>query len=113
MQQLHFKTFEKAQLITSLKENFSQYKIQNSLGTLQVRTSGFTLTGNVKLNVNATKGKIKTQTNYDMLILFLIISFPIGIYIYTKKEKQKAMENEVVNKLQEILVPVGKNSHPF
>ncbi|WP_298488080.1 hypothetical protein [uncultured Maribacter sp.] len=113
MQELQFKPFEKAQLIETLQEKFPQYKVQNTFGNLQVRTSGFTLTGNVKLNVNGIKGKIKTQTNYDMLILFLIISFPIGIYIYAKKEKQKAMENEIVNKLQEILVPVGKNSHPF
>jgi len=60
MQKLTFKPFEKAQLIESLKENFPKYKIQNSFGTLQVRTSGFTATGNVKLKVNAKKGTVTT-----------------------------------------------------
>lgn len=106
MQKLTFKPFEKAKLIEALKVNFPSYKIQTSFGALQVRTSGFTATGNVKLKVNAKKGTISTQTNYDMLILMLIVSFPLGIYVYTKKEKQLKMEHDVADRLNEILEPI-------
>ena len=100
---LKFDSFDKHQLIEKLKTNFPDYKIQNSLGTLQVRTSGFTVTGNVKLDVKPKTGIIKTSTNYDMVAIFILCFFPMGIYIYLKKEKQKKMENEVIEGLKKIL----------
>ncbi len=106
MQKLNFKPFKKAELIESLKEKFPQYKVQNTFGNLQVRTSGFTATGNVQVKVNAQKGTIKTQTNYDNIFIFMLVSFPIGIYIYIKKEKQKKMEQEVVSMLHNLLETV-------
>jgi len=41
-----------------------------------------------------------------MLVIMLLVSFPLGIYIYTKKDKQLKMEQEVADKLNEILQPV-------
>ncbi len=103
MIKLNFEPFNKEEFIEKLKEEFPNYKIQTGFGGLQVRTSGFTLTGNVKINVNAKKGTVTTQTNYDMAIIFLLFFTPVGLYIFMKKEKQKAMEQEVVEKIKSIL----------
>ncbi len=106
---LEFEPFNKEELIERLKIEFPNYIIQTGLGGLQVRTSGFTVTGNVKININAKKGRITTQTNFDMVALFLIFFLPLGIYILTKKEKQQAMEKEIANKIKDILKPDEKN----
>ncbi len=87
-------------LIKWLKNEFPNYKIQTGFGGLQVRTSSFTLTGNVKINVMPKKGIITTQTNYDMVILFILLIFPVGLYILSKKDKQKQMEQEVADKIK-------------
>ncbi|MDQ0593854.1 hypothetical protein QFZ37_002223 [Chryseobacterium ginsenosidimutans] len=103
MQHLQFKPFSKGELIDGLKRTFPQYKIQTSFGALQVRTSGFTITGNVKINANPETGKISTQTNNDMSLFFLIFQFPIAMYIKAKKKKIKNLEDEVVEGLKKIL----------
>lgn len=103
MHNLQFKPFSKNELIDGLKRTFPQYKIQNSFGVLRVRTSGFTLTGNVQINTNPETGKVRTQTNNDMSIFFLIFYFPIAMYMKTKKEKMIRLENEVVEGLKKIL----------
>jgi hypothetical protein len=102
MQRLQLKPFSKTELIEGLKKTFPQYKIQTNFGSLQVRTSGFTLTGNVKINANPKTGKIATQTQLDSGF-FLILYFPIGIYVMMKKEKIKRLENEVVERIKKIL----------
>ncbi len=109
MNKLNFKPFIKEDLIEKLKANFPEHKIQTGFGGLQVRTSGFTATGNVKLNISPKKGTITTQTNYDMVVLFIIICWPLGLYVYSKKQKQKDFENLVVEKLNEILEPAELN----
>ncbi|KMQ67351.1 hypothetical protein ACM39_14475 [Chryseobacterium sp. FH2] len=86
-----------------LKKTFPQYKIQTGFGALQVRTSGFTLTGNVKINTNPETGKISTETASDSALLYLIFCFPIGVYMYMKKEKIKRLENEVIDGIKKIL----------
>ncbi|ASW73463.1 hypothetical protein IQ37_15475 [Chryseobacterium piperi] len=103
MQSLQFKPFSKSELIEGLRNTFPKYKIQTSFGALQVRTSGFTITGNVKINAHPETGRVSTQTNNDMSMFYLIFSFPIAIYIMTKKEKIKQLENEVVEGLKKIL----------
>ncbi len=100
---INVKPFDKKMLIKGLRNEFPNYKIQTGLSGLQVRTSGFTLTGNVKVNVMPKKGIITTQTNYDMVILFMLLMFPVGLYILLKKDKQKQMEKEVADKIKEIL----------
>lgn len=107
MQNLIFKPFTKAALIEGLHKQFPQYKIQTGFGTLQVRTKGFTLTGNVQVKSDPGKGKITTQTNLDMAFVLLIFCFPVGIYVLTKKEKIKQIEAEVVAGLKRILEPAG------
>ncbi|MDH6253872.1 hypothetical protein M2347_003599 [Chryseobacterium sp. H1D6B] len=102
MQILNLKPFSKQELIEGLKKTFPQYKIQTSFGALQVRTSGFTLTGNVKVDANPETGKISTKTQLDSGI-FLILYFPIGIYVMLKKEKIKRLENEVIEGIKKIL----------
>lgn len=106
MQKLQFKPFDRNHLIEELKKAFPNHKIQTGFGGFQVRTSGFTVTGNVNLQTNAQKGTIATRTNLDMAVVFLFMLPPVGIYVLLKKEKQKAMEKEVVAKLNEILEPV-------
>ena len=103
MTTLNVQPFNKQDLIEGLQTSFPNYKIQENFGPIQVRTSGFTLTGNVKINAKQKEGKITTQTNYDMLVLFLLLLFPLGIYIYLKKEKQKQMELEVVHEIKKIV----------
>lgn len=103
MQTLNFKPFSKKDFIEELRKTFPQYKIQTGLGALQVRTSGFTLTGNVKINANPETGKVTTETASDSAILYLILCFPIGIYMYMKKEKIKNLENEVIEGIKKIL----------
>lgn len=105
MQTLHFKPFSKEQLMEGLYKKFPHRKIQTNLGTLQVRTSGFTLSGNVVLNINPGKGIITTKTNLDMLVVYLLFLLPIGIYMLAKKDKTVALEREVVAGLKEILDP--------
>lgn len=102
MQRLNLKPFSKNELIEGLKKTFPQYKIQTSFGALQVRTSGFTLTGNVKIDTNPETGKITTQTQLDSKP-FLILFFPIGLYVMMKKEKIKRFENEVIEGIKKIL----------
>lgn len=103
MMKLNVEPFDKQLLIEGLKISFPNYKIQTTFGSLQVRTSGFTVTGNVKISAKHKKGKITTQTNYDMVSFFLLFFFPLGLYIFIKKEKQKKMEREVVNEIKKIL----------
>lgn len=103
MQNFNFKPFSKPEFIEELRKAFPQYKIQTSLGALQVRTSGFTLTGNVKINANPETGKVRTETASDSAMLYLIFCFPIGIYMYAKKEKIKKLENEVAEGIKKIL----------
>ena len=106
MQNLQFKPFSKEELIIGLQKKFPQYKIQTNMGTLQVRTSGFTITGNVQIKHNPKTGKITTSTNLDMVVVYLFTLLPLGIYILAKKENAKRLENEVVEGLKELLEPV-------
>lgn len=103
MQNLSFKPFSKNEFIENLKKTFPQYKIQTGFGALQVRTSGFTLTGNVKLNTKPELGHVSTETASDSALLYLIFCFPIGVYMYMKKEKIKKLENEVIEGIKTIL----------
>lgn len=105
MQNLQFKPFTKEQLVEGLRKTFPQYKIQTSMATLQVRTSGFTITGNVVIKNNPKTGKITTQTNHDMMMTYLFVLFPIGLYIYLKRDNAKRLEAEVVEGLKKILEP--------
>ncbi|MBT2619340.1 MULTISPECIES: hypothetical protein [Chryseobacterium] len=105
MQSLLFSPFSKKEFIEDLRKTFPQYKIQTSFGALQVRTSGFTITGNVKINANPETGMVTTQTNNDMPIVYLIFQFPIAIYIRMKKDKIKRLEDEVVEGIKKILQP--------
>jgi hypothetical protein len=103
MQDLQFKPFSKSELIDGLKKTFPQYKIQTSFGFLRVRTSGFTMTGNVQINYNPETGYVRTQTNNDMSTFFVIFYFPLAMYIKAKKEKIIHLENEVVEGIKKIL----------
>ena len=102
MQNLNVKPFSKNDLVEGLRKKFPQYKIQTSFGALQVRTSGFTLTGNVKIDAFPESGKIKTTTQLDSGV-FLIFMFPIGLYVWAKKQKIKNLENEVLEGISTIL----------
>lgn len=106
MTKLEYQPFDKKELREKLAEKFPQYLVRSSFGNTQVRTKGFTVTGNVNLNLNGKKGLVKTQTNYDMFVVYLLFFWPLAIYIYTKRDKQKKLEEEVVTKLNEILQPV-------
>lgn len=103
MQTLQFEPFLKSELIEGLKKTFPQYKIQTSFGMLQVRTSGFTITGNVRINATPETGKVSTQTNNDMSMFYFIFQLPIALYIRAKKEKIIRLENEVVEGIKQIL----------
>jgi len=103
MQTLQFQSFSKEALITDLEQKFPQYQIKKSWGSINVRTGGFTATGNVNLKINEKEGKITTRTNFDSAILFVLFCWPLGLYIYSKKAKQLAMETEVIEGLKEIL----------
>lgn len=103
MQKLQFQPFNKRQLEEGLERTFPQYKIQKSLGTLQVRTSGFTLTGNVLIKNNPKTGEVSTQTSLDLAVVYLILLPPIGIYIFLKKDRVKQLEAEVIEGLKTIL----------
>jgi|GEM_PF-1352452 len=105
MQTLHVKPFSKEKLIEGLYRQFPHRKVQTNLGTVQVRTSGFTVTGNVALKLNPAKGTITTNTSADMAFVYLFFCLPLGIYILAKKSKTKALEEEVVAGLKEILEP--------
>lgn len=104
MQHFQFQPFSKSEFIESLKKTFPQYKIQTGFGALQVRTSGFTLTGNVKITTNPEIGKVSTETCLDSAVLYLIFCFPIGIYMMVKKQKVKKFESEVIAGIKKILI---------
>lgn len=106
MTNLNFKPFSKNELVEGLRKKFPQYKIQDSLGNLQVRTSGFTMTGNVQIINNPKKGTVTTRTNLDLMPAFLICLPPIGLYILSKKDKVKRLEAEVVEGIQSLLSPI-------
>jgi hypothetical protein len=103
MQHFQFKPFSKSEFIEQLKKTFPQYKIQTGFGALQVRTSGFTLTGNVKITTNPEIGKVSTETCLDSAVLYLIFCFPIGIYMMMKKQKVKKFESEIIEGMKKIL----------
>ncbi|ASK29400.1 hypothetical protein CEY12_04480 [Chryseobacterium sp. T16E-39] len=105
MQTLMFSPFSKDKFIEDLRRIFPQYKIQTSFGTLQVRTSGFTITGNVKINADPETGMVSTQTNSDIAMIYFIFNFPMAIYIRMKKDKIKRLEDEVVAGIKTILNP--------
>lgn len=105
MKHLNFKPFDRNELVANLKKAFPNHKIQDTMGNLQVRTSGFTMTGNVQLKTSPTTGKITTKTNLDFLPMFILIP-PIGLYILSKKKKIIALEQEVAKKLNTLLTPV-------
>lgn len=108
MQTLLVKPFSKEKLIDDLRRKFPHRKIQTNLGTVQVRTSGFTITGNVQLKLKPKQGAITTNTSADMVFLYLFLFLPLGIYMLAKKEKTKALEDEVVAGLKEILEPIDQ-----
>lgn len=103
MRFLPFKPFSKEKLIEDLSVALPHHKIQHTFGTLQVRTSGFTISGNVVLKCNPKEGWIRTQTNYDHVLVYLIVMFPIGLYLLSKKRKALDLENLVVDKLSQLL----------
>lgn len=102
MQNFNVKPFTKNEFIEELRKKFPQYKIQTSLGALQVRKSGFTLTGNVKIDTNPDTGKITTTTQLDSMP-FLIIMLPIGLYVWFKKQKIKDFEEEVIEGIKAMM----------
>jgi hypothetical protein len=102
MTKLELTPFEKDQLIEGLQKSFPQYKIQTGWGGLQVRTSGFTVTGNVKVDAKPEKGIIRTSTNLDMVIIYLLFIWPLAVYILIKSKKQKAMEAEVAEGIKKM-----------
>lgn len=104
MQSLQFRPFSKKEFIEDLRKTFPQYKVQTSFGTLQVRTSGFTITGNVKIEANPETGMVTTKTNSDIPIFYFIFQFPIAIYIRMKKDKIKRLEDEVFAGIKRILI---------
>jgi len=106
MQQLSFKPFLKETLIVELQKMFPQYKIQTSLGTLQVRTSGFTVTGNVAIKCKPGAGEVTTSTNLDSAMIYLFFSLPLGVYILAKRGRTQQLENEVVEGIKQILEPM-------
>lgn len=97
---LQFQPFDKAKLIEDLKTALPQYKVKKGIGAVQVRSRAITLTGVVGMNIQAAKGRIKTQTNADMAALFIVFFLPIGIYILLKRKKQQQMEQEVITVLK-------------
>ncbi|WP_223607796.1 hypothetical protein [Chryseobacterium sp. OSA05B] len=103
MQHFQFQPFSKSEFIERLKKTFPQYKIQTGFGALQVRTSVFTLTGNVKITTNPEIGKVSTETCLDSAVLYLIFCFPVGIYMMMKKQKVKKFESEVIAGIKKIL----------
>ncbi|QNL47948.1 hypothetical protein H8S90_14100 [Olivibacter sp. SDN3] len=105
MKKLTFKPFLKATLIERLREKLPHYKIVTSMGSLRVRTSGFTVTGNVHIKTKPGAGKVKTSTNFDMAFFYLFFSLPVGFYLFLKKEKMIKLEDEIVQALKEILEP--------
>jgi hypothetical protein len=60
MIKINVNPIDKTTLNEGLKNEFPKYKIQTRLGGLQVRRDGFTITGNVKVNVKPQKGEITT-----------------------------------------------------
>ncbi|MGO1245752.1 MAG: hypothetical protein ACTHYC_04465 [Sphingobacterium sp.] len=108
---LQFKPFSKHELIENLQKALPDYKIQNTFGTLQVRTSGFTVSGNVALKCDPSKGWIRTQTNYDYAYIYLFMMLPLGIYLLSRKQKTIALEQLVIAKLHDLLEkPNGSNT---
>ena len=100
---LNVEPFNKKEFVEELKASLPNYKVKLGFGITTVRTSNFTVTGNVQINMYPKKGKIKIQTRYDSVILWLIFITFLGIYVYLKKKKQIALEQEVVEKIKTIL----------
>jgi len=99
MQNFNVKPFTKNEFIDELRKKFPQYKIQTSLGALQVRKSGFTLTGNVKIDTNPNTGKITTTTQLDSMPFLCQLAFTFG----QKKQKIKDFENEVIEGIKAMM----------
>ena len=106
MQQLQFKPFSKEALIEGVRQKFPHYKVQTGMGSLQVRTSGFTVTGNVAIKCKPASGKITISTNLDMVFVYLFLMLPLAIYMLAKQGRTKRLESEVVAGLKELLEPL-------
>jgi len=92
MQNFNVKPFTKNEFIDELRKKFPQYKIQTSLGALQVRKSGFTLTGNVKIDTNPNTGKITTTTQLDSMPFLCQLAFAFG----QKNRKLKTLKTKLL-----------------
>lgn len=86
-----------------LSQILPRYKVIKRFGNLQIRTSNFTLTGNVTVRHHKKKQRLKLSTQYDMLVLYWFVNWPIAIYLTVKKEKQQAMEQEVTIAIEKFL----------
>lgn len=106
MQKLRFKPFSKEQLVEGLKAKLPHRIITTNFGALQVRTGGFTVTGNIGLRLKPEQGTVMTSNSLDMVIILLLFCLPLGIYVLAKRGKIKALEAEVVAALKELLEPV-------
>lgn len=94
-------------LVTHLSDTFPEYAVNKRFGNIQVRTSGFTLTGNVAIKPNKRQQHLKLSTNYDMRMLYWFLNWPIAIYVTTKKDKQLAMEQEVAIAITEFTTTIN------
>ncbi|MGV3761183.1 hypothetical protein [Parapedobacter sp.] len=105
MQTLRFKPFSKEHLVEGIRAKLPHRRITTNFGALQVRTSGFTVTGNIGLRLKPEKGTITTSSGLDTGFILLLFCLPLGIYVLAKRRKIKALEDEVVAALMELLDP--------
>ena len=108
MKALRFKPFSKEQLIEGLREKLPYRKITANFGAVQVRTSGFTLTGSIGLKLKPERGTITMTNGLDMVVILLFFFLPLGIYVLARSRRIKALEAEVVAALNELLEPAGQ-----
>ncbi|MGO1245157.1 hypothetical protein [Sphingobacterium sp. JB170] len=105
MKVLRFKPFSKGQLIEGLREKLPDRKITANFGAIQVRTSGFTLTGSIGLKIKPERGMITMTNGRDMVVILLFLFLPLGIYVLARSRRIKALEAEVIAGLNELLKP--------
>lgn len=112
------KPFKSEVLEEKLASAFPDYLIKRMGKRIGVRKKKFTLTQHLSLALEPEKGIVKSQTSLYLGIVFIalgialgiainwmmIFSFGIvGVYVMLKSSSIKALEKEVMDKVQQIL----------
>ena len=96
-------------LFEELKKSFPDYLIKKQFGNIGIRKKKFTITQQVGLMINKKNGNIRTNTALDMVFIYIMFCWPLAVYTWIKKKEIKALEDEVLEEVDRILISQKQN----